>query len=91
MKVLITGGTGFVGSHVTRAALTAGHEVRFLARTPEKVKRIFPPNAPSATDIATGDMRDAEAVAAAVSGCDAVVHCAAEIGVAGLAADPKSD
>lgn len=83
MKVLVTGGTGFIGSHVARAALAAGHQVRLLARSPEKVKTVFPPNGPSVTDVVPGDTRDSEAVAAAVSGCDAVVHCAAEIGVAG--------
>ena len=36
-----------------------------------------------ADDVVTGDMTDPEAVAAALSGCDAVVHCAAEIGVGG--------
>lgn len=75
MKVLVTGGTGFVGSHVARAAAAAGHHVRILARNPSKVTV-------PVTDVVTGDMRDPGAVAAAVSGCDAVVHCAAEIGVA---------
>ena len=83
MKVLVTGGTGFVGSHVVRAALAAGHQVRLLARDPSKVKTVFEPNGSSPPDVVTGDMLDARGVARAVSGCDAVVHCAAEIGVAG--------
>ena len=84
MKVLVTGGTGFVGSHVTRTALKAGHRVRLLARTPSKVKSIFGPNGSSPAEVAQGDMLDPASVASAVAGCDAVVHCAAEIGVPGV-------
>lgn len=84
MKVLVTGGTGFVGSHVTRAALAAGHQVRLLARTPSKVKNIDLPNGLPAPEIAPGDMLDPASVVSAVAGCDAVVHCAAEIGVPGV-------
>lgn len=83
MKVLITGGTGFIGSHVTRAVLEARHQVRLLARTPSKAATLFGPNGSYGPEVAPGDMRDPEAVADAVAGCDAVVHCAAEIGVAG--------
>lgn len=84
MKVLVTGGTGFVGSHVTRAALAAGHQVRLLARTPAKIKNIEIPNGFPAPEIAPGDMLDPASVASAAGGCDAVIHCAAEIGVPGV-------
>lgn len=76
VKVLVTGGTGFVGSHALRELLRDGHEVRLLARTPSKVRQ-------EGVEIVAGDMTDPEAVLRAVTGCEAVVHCAAEIGVSG--------
>ncbi|HWB68231.1 MAG TPA: NAD-dependent epimerase/dehydratase family protein [Mycobacteriales bacterium] len=83
MKVLITGGTGFIGSHITRAALRNGHAVRLLVRDEAKAQAIYRRHDIEIADLCVGDMRDADAVAAAVSGCDAVVHAAAEIAVAG--------
>jgi nucleoside-diphosphate-sugar epimerase len=83
VKVLVTGGTGFVGSHAVAALLGAGHDVRVLARAPEKVARVLAPLRATVADVAAGDMTDAAAVDRALDGCDAVVHCAAEIGVAG--------
>lgn len=69
MKVLVTGGTGFVGLHSVRALLAAGHTVKLLARDPARV--------PSKDlEVARGDVIDAGAVAKAVAGCDAVLHCA---------------
>jgi uncharacterized protein YbjT (DUF2867 family) len=43
VKVLVTGGTGFTGSHTVRALVAAGHEVRLLVRDPAKVRRVFEP------------------------------------------------
>ena len=83
MKVLVTGGTGFVGSHAVAALLAAGHDVRVLAREPAKVARVLAPLGAAVADVAAGDMTEAAAVDAALDGCAAVVHCAAEIGVAG--------
>jgi nucleoside-diphosphate-sugar epimerase len=83
VKVLVTGGTGFVGSHAIAALLAAGHDVRVLAREPGKVARVLAPLGTGVTDVAAGDMTDAAAVDRALDGCGAVVHCAAEIGVAG--------
>lgn len=69
MKVLVTGGTGFVGQHSVRALLDAGHTVRLLARDPARVPF-------KELEVATGDVTDAAAVAKAVAGCEAVLHCA---------------
>ena len=82
MKVLVTGGTGFVGSHTVAALVRHGHEVRVLARTPERLPTVIQALGVTAEAV-RGDVTDPASVAAAVDGCDAVVHAAAEIGVGG--------
>lgn len=77
MRVLVTGGTGFVGSHAVVALLRAGHDVRLLVRRPDRVHVTFGPHGISVDDVVTGDVLDAVAVAEAVQGCHAVVHAAA--------------
>lgn len=79
MKVLVTGGTGFVGSHTTAALLRAGHDVRLLARRPQRLDAAFAPFDVRPTDIVTGDATDRAAVHRAMDGCDAVVHAAAAV------------
>jgi nucleoside-diphosphate-sugar epimerase len=84
VRVLVTGGTGFVGSHAAAAFLRAGHDVRLLVRTPAKVAPTFAPFGLTAEqfEVAPGDMTDEAAVKAALEGCDAVLHAAAAVGVA---------
>jgi nucleoside-diphosphate-sugar epimerase len=77
MKVLVTGATGFTGSHTARALLAAGHEVRLLVRDAGKVPRVFEPHGSVPGDVVVGDMTDAAAVEKALSGVDGVVHAAA--------------
>ena len=77
MKVLISGGTGFVGSHVCRQLMTAGHEVRLLVRSPDKARKLYFAGIGSGPELLQGDITDMQAVARAVGGCDAVVHAAA--------------
>jgi dihydroflavonol-4-reductase len=92
VRVLVTGATGFVGSHAVAALVDAGHAVRVLVRRPEKVGPILSALGVDngAIEVAAGDMTDAPSVAQALDGCDAVIHAAAEIAVAG-ATGPAGD
>jgi nucleoside-diphosphate-sugar epimerase len=77
VKVLVTGGTGFTGSHTVVALVAAGHEVRLLVRDAAKVRRVFEPHGLAPRDVVVGDMTDPAAVEKALVGCDGVVHSAA--------------
>jgi nucleoside-diphosphate-sugar epimerase len=72
----VTGGTGFVGAHSVRALVHAGHEVRLLARAPERVRPALDPLGVGGVDVVVGDATDADRVGAALEGCDAVLHAA---------------
>jgi UDP-glucose 4-epimerase len=80
MKVLVTGGAGFIGSHVVDALLDAGHEPRILDVVAS----------PWHEDVETciGDLTDAAAVKDAARGCDAIAHLGAIADVNHVAADP---
>ena len=86
MKVLVTGGTGFTGSHTVRALVAANHDVRLLARDADKVRRVFEPHGFVPKDVVVGDMTDAAAVDRALTGCDGVVHVAALVDLRRMAA-----
>jgi dihydroflavonol-4-reductase len=77
---MVTGGTGFVGAHSTRALLDAGHDVRLLVRDPARIDTALRPlGVEERPDFVVGDMLDAGAVHEAVAGCSAVLHCAAVV------------
>jgi dihydroflavonol-4-reductase len=84
MRVLVTGGTGFVGSHTAAAVVRAGHDVRLLVRRPERVPHALAPLGIDAADTVTGDVLDPASVQAAVEGCDAIISAAAAYSL-----DPK--
>jgi dihydroflavonol-4-reductase len=71
-KVLVTGGKGFLGSHIVNRLLRQGAEVRVLAR-PGSIETQPPAGE---YELALGDIRDAAAVERAMCGVDAVIHLA---------------
>ena len=76
MRVLITGGTGFVGYHSARALLDAGHEAKLLVRSADKMRGLY---GAGALDHVVGDVTDEAAVERALEGCDAVIHSPAMV------------
>lgn len=73
MKVFVTGGSGFIGSHLVRNLLREGHSVVAPARREEASARLRAAGA----DSPVIDYADAPSVRSAMDGCDAVVHVAA--------------
>lgn len=82
MRVLVTGGAGFIGSHVLDRAAAAGHAPRCFDRRPSPFHR------PGEIDTVIGDLLAADELRAAMAGCDAVVHLAAAADVAEVVRDP---
>ncbi|MFQ5503904.1 MAG: NAD-dependent epimerase/dehydratase family protein [Planctomycetota bacterium] len=87
-KVLVTGGAGFIGSHVAEALLRRGDRVRIL----DNLDPFYDPRLKEANlarlgerdgslEVMRGDIRDARSVEAAMDGMDAVIHLAALAGV----------
>jgi dTDP-L-rhamnose 4-epimerase len=82
-SVLITGGAGFIGSHLADRLLQQGHRVRaFDNLTPQVHGESRRPEYLAAdVELVVGDVRDGEAVRRALDGIDSVVHLAARVGV----------
>ncbi len=72
MTTLVTGGTGFIGSHVVEALLARGESVRCLVRSPDRPRWL----AGLEVDMVTGDCNRPESLTRAVAGVDRVVHLA---------------
>ena len=82
--IVVTGGTGFVGSHITRAALASGRRVRVVARDPQRAQWLLKPAAdavsrsgspdPGPVDLARGDIQDRASLESAFRGMEAVIH-----------------
>jgi nucleoside-diphosphate-sugar epimerase len=79
VKVLVTGATGFVGAWTAKAAQADGHQVRFLVRNPDRLRTSAEQIGVDVGDHVVGDIADPESTAAALDGCDAVIHCAAMV------------
>ena len=80
-KVLITGGEGFIGSHLVEALLGAGAEVRVLSYYNAFGTRGWLDSLDLDVEVLPGDVRDADRVNQAVEGRDVVFHLAALIGI----------
>jgi UDP-glucose 4-epimerase len=80
MNVLVTGGSGFIGSHVVDSLIAAGHEPRIydLRESP------YHPDVPAVV----ADLDDIDRLCEALDGCDAVLHLAASADVNEVLADP---
>jgi len=72
MRVLLTGGTGFLGRTVARQVAARGHALRVLARATSRTDGL-----PEGAEVATGDVTDAASLREAARGCEAVMHMAA--------------
>ncbi len=87
MRVLVTGATGFIGSHVARALVARGDTVRILRRAASPLDLLEE----LTVEQAVGDILNAPSLSAACAGIEAVVHCAAQMGPrGGLAARLES-
>ncbi len=73
MRILLTGGSGFVGGHVARALEADGHDLRLLLRPTSDTSNVDDVS----FERTIGDLREADTLSAACDGIDAVVHAAA--------------
>lgn len=73
MKAFVTGGTGFVGSHLVEHLLAAGHDVTCLVRSSAKAQALFADRPPRLIQAA---LTDGKAIRSAADGCDVVFHVA---------------
>ena len=74
MPTLVTGGAGFVGSHLVSLLLERGQQVRVLARDLSRCENLLGQN----IELVEGDLRDISSLRAAVRGCQLAYHCAAD-------------
>ncbi|EJZ08666.1 hypothetical protein MVAC_14883 [Mycolicibacterium vaccae ATCC 25954] len=79
MKVLVTGCTGFTGSHTAATLTAAGHRVRVMVRDRAQVRPVLEPHGVVPDEVAAADMTDRDAVDSALTGCDGVIHTAAVV------------
>lgn len=79
--ILVTGGCGFIGRHVTEELLENGYRVRLLDAFIDQVHADVEAAVPEGAQVIRGDVRDKPLVEKALDGVDGVVHLAAEVGV----------
>jgi dihydroflavonol-4-reductase len=79
VKVLVTGGTGFIGGHSAALLQRSGHDIRLLVRNTGKAADVGAALDLSLDDVLVGDVTDAGSVERALEGCDAVLHAAAAV------------
>ncbi|MCY0897452.1 MAG: NAD-dependent epimerase/dehydratase family protein [Firmicutes bacterium] len=87
MRVLVTGGAGFIGSHVVDALRSGGHEVVVLDNLSHGSREVLPPSVP----FIEGDILEPDQWVAAVGSVDVVIHLAAQIRVEYAESHPEVD
>ncbi len=81
MKVLVTGGAGFIGSHIVDELLAGGHDVRVVDDLDPAAHAGLPAGLDARAEYVWGDVRDPDAWGAALGGVDAVCHQASKVGL----------
>lgn len=89
MKVLITGGAGFIGSNVALYFLEKGHSVVIVDNLSTGYRENIPDS--DRVEFIQGDIRDLEIVAKAAKGCDVILHLAASVGNLRSLNNPQED
>ncbi len=88
-KLLITGGAGFIGGHTAKIAIQNGWKVRLFDNLSTGLKARANGLECLGAEVIIGDVRDEETVKAAIKGCDAVIHLAAQVSVPRSMEAPK--
>lgn len=78
MRVLITGGAGFIGSHLVRACVEAGNQVQVLDDFSSGHQRNLDGIDPDLLDVSVGSVVDLETIRKVAAGCDVIYHLAAQ-------------
>ena len=81
MKILVTGGAGFIGSHIVDELIKQGHYVRILDNLEPQVHNQVPVYLNKDAEFIKGDVRDAPAIEEAIQDIDVIFHEAAMVGV----------
>jgi dTDP-L-rhamnose 4-epimerase len=81
MKTLVTGGAGFIGSHLVRRLASEGRDLVVLDALEEQVHGAEPPELPDGVELIRGDVGDVDVAGRALEDVDEIVHLAALVGV----------
>ncbi len=82
MRILVTGGTGFIGTHTVRTLLEAGHDVKLLVRNEAKARLLWAHEPRVLEDLVVGKITSGPATVDALRECDGLVHTAAPVALA---------
>ena len=89
MRILVTGGSGFIGSHTVRALRAARHDVKLLVRDEKKTRRLWQRDPAVLEDLVVGSLTSAPDTTHALRDCDGLVHTAAPVALAASATEAR--